>query len=509
MVRIIVDVTEHPSSGNLAGPSGASYGDGPTSSPPPPPLPPRAPLPPTAPLPPNRAWAHTPLRRPRQGGEIGGVVRALATGYGFDPKPVRIGLVIASFFFPPLVAAYIVAWIALPQEPSAPKTPAQLARTGGGFWGIVAGLGLMAWVFGDGGNRDEGLIVAGILVGAGVLLWRSVNDRPGATTVSVGPRPDAEQAGYDALRAEAYREAQQADVRWPLFGGPLADAPGADPVAAGQATDVTSDVTPTPTPTPTPATALVAIDEALVPTDSVVPWGGPRRWGPPLDAGPETPPWHDATPERARRSRLPVTRVTLAAAPVVLGVALAGDALGWWDLSVAGALAVLLATLGAGLILGAAFGAGRGLLVPVVLLLPVTAVASIFPTIAVNGAWGDRMVDPATTNEAAAGYRHGIGKLTIDLSDLSLTPGGDTTVPVVMGVGELRIAVPDDVDLVVDAKVGAGAVQLEDRETGGTDLEEHWTDPAVGSSDATVTLDLRLGVGKIDIVRTPTTEVPR
>src|SRR5690606_1923964 len=82
--------------------------------------------------PPGRSWWHTPLQRPQEGRDIAGVMRGLANAYGFDVKPWRIVLVIASIMFPPLVAAYIVAWVAIPEEPAPPRSPAELSRTGSG-----------------------------------------------------------------------------------------------------------------------------------------------------------------------------------------------------------------------------------------------------------------------------------------------------------------------------------------------------------------------------------------
>ncbi|WP_369370304.1 PspC domain-containing protein [Promicromonospora sp. Populi] len=56
------------------------------------------------------------LSRPRQGRMIGGVCAAIARRFGWNPTLVRV-VTVASILIPgPQVLAYIIGWIAIPNE---------------------------------------------------------------------------------------------------------------------------------------------------------------------------------------------------------------------------------------------------------------------------------------------------------------------------------------------------------------------------------------------------------
>jgi hypothetical protein len=410
-------------------------------------------------------------------------MRALANAHGFEVKPWRIVLVVASIMFPPLVAAYIIAWIALPAAPAPGRSPAELSRSGSGAWAALAGLGIAAWLVVEDGARDGGLVVAAILVGAGILLWRSVSaDRPPSPAAGPAgganpPGPTADPTEWAGSTGTDIGPAGPANPAWPdpapgtaapAWSSPTAAAGpppwsgpprwGPHPTAAGTVSPATSpgstSLVPVAGPSP-PAGALV--------THEAAPWSSP-------------PPWTDDVPPAAPRHRPPVTGITLAFVPVLLGLALGGDAIGWWSMSVAGALGLALATVGAGLVIGAVVGAGRGLALVALALVPATILTSTFPDVSLRGAWGDRQVTAANVAEASAGFEHGVGQLTVDLG--ALPADATATVPVTLGVGELIVLVPEDVNVVVAATVGAGELEVGDRRTGGTHIDEVWSEPA-------------------------------
>ncbi|MPY94543.1 MAG: PspC domain-containing protein, partial [Acidimicrobiia bacterium] len=441
--------------------------------PPPGPTPPSGATPPPPP-PPGRSWWHTPLQRPKEGREVGGVVRGLANAYGFDVKPWRVALVVGSVMFPPLLAAYLIAWMAVPEEPSPARSPAQISRTASGAWVAVAALALFAWFVIDDGPGDGGLVVAAILGAAGVLLWRSGPDTEGAGgTAQAASAPGTSPQG-DATTSLAEPSTWAGPARWgPHPGGDAARPAGTSTTslvpAAGGDLDVHGE------------------DALTGPATVSPPWASP-------------PPWSDTEPLAApRRSRPPITGITLALIPGMLGVALGGDALGWWSMSVANALALVLVVVGVGMLVGAAAGAGRGLGLVALALTPAVVLASTFPDVSLRGAWGDRLLTPATVAEASAGFDHGVGKLTVDLQELPAD--ADATVPVELGIGELVILVPDDVDLVVDAEMGAGELVVGDRRASGARLDELWTESGGPRAEAEVRLELETGVGKIEVQR--------
>lgn len=60
----------------------------------------------------------SPLVRPRVGRQIAGVCAGFARTYGWDLVLVRILMVVGAFLLFPLPEiAYIVAWVAMPDEP--------------------------------------------------------------------------------------------------------------------------------------------------------------------------------------------------------------------------------------------------------------------------------------------------------------------------------------------------------------------------------------------------------
>jgi len=68
-------------------------------------------------MPPAPPYPH-PLVRPYVGREIGGVCMALARAHGWDVVLIRIIAVVGLIFSSGLFGiAYLVAWIAIPEEP--------------------------------------------------------------------------------------------------------------------------------------------------------------------------------------------------------------------------------------------------------------------------------------------------------------------------------------------------------------------------------------------------------
>lgn len=60
----------------------------------------------------------SPLVRPRQGRQIAGVCAGFARAYGWDLVLVRILMVVGAFLLVPLPEiAYLIAWVAMPEEP--------------------------------------------------------------------------------------------------------------------------------------------------------------------------------------------------------------------------------------------------------------------------------------------------------------------------------------------------------------------------------------------------------
>jgi phage shock protein PspC (stress-responsive transcriptional regulator) len=243
------------------------------------------------------------------------------------------------------------------------------------------------------------------------------------------------------------------------------------------------------------------------------PPGGPApAWGGGAAAPPAPPPagWGAAAasgwvpPRRARRSRSPLTRITLAAVLLVAaGAGLLGDA-GVVDVSVQSVLALCLTVVGLGLIVGAWWRPPRGLIVLGVLLVPVVLAAGI-SDVPLRGGAGDRLWEPHTVSQLRDGFQLGAGGLTVDLTKV---PYGEspTSVHADLGMGTLEVIVPADVPLDIHARVGAGEAQLLDRDDNGLDVDTRLHadgSPRLG----TLSLDLHTGLGNVRVRRAESTSV--
>jgi phage shock protein PspC (stress-responsive transcriptional regulator) len=164
------------------------------------------------------------------------------------------------------------------------------------------------------------------------------------------------------------------------------------------------------------------------------------------------------------------------AARIAIGIVLFALAAGGFVAAAAGSalgggivVAGLVMACGVGLVGGAFRGGARWLIVPaLVLALPLGAVAAT--DLDVRGTWGERTFRPATVAELPAGYEMGMGSMKVDLRELDL-PAGRTDLPLEIGMGEIKLLVPDDLCVTTEADVGMGAVNIGDGEQGGVDLD--------------------------------------
>lgn len=110
---------------------------------------------PTGPSSLDRGFAalhRAPLRRDSVNGVFGGVCAGIAQRFGVSPTAVRLGAVVLGMFFGVGIAAYVLAWAALPDQSG--RTHAEQAVRGGrprsllilGL-GLMAAIGVVSWVF--------------------------------------------------------------------------------------------------------------------------------------------------------------------------------------------------------------------------------------------------------------------------------------------------------------------------------------------------------------------------
>jgi phage shock protein PspC (stress-responsive transcriptional regulator) len=111
---------------------------------------------------------------------------------------------------------------------------------------------------------------------------------------------------------------------------------------------------------------------------------------------------------------------------------------------------------------------------------------------------GDRLDRPAVVADVHSKYTLGIGELRLNL-DRARLPKGQTFVKATVGIGKLRVLVPENATVDVDGHVQAGELVLFGEKQGGTHVHSHTVDRT--GSGRVLVLDLHTGLGKILVER--------
>jgi phage shock protein PspC (stress-responsive transcriptional regulator) len=463
--------------------------------------PPGQPAAPPPPPPPGRPR----FRRDPDAGYLGGVAAGVANHLDVDVVLVRIGFVIVTILTQGLGAlAYLLGWILIPQSPavSAAGAPAGRddQRRGASFWfGVVlltlGSIWFVGSVTGPGGllgQLDAGLVIPLVLLGLGVALWR----RSDAPTEYVLPtsRPRASSPST-APPGTAWSHADLHDTTEPQMSA---------------STEQMSPANPSP-----PARSVA---------DPTSPTAAELAEGPP-PAGPPAPPSGSGPSGGFTPPPAPVREGSLLAR-ATLGVALLTAGILWMldmaDVTVVGPLRILsiaLAIVGVGLLIGSIAGRGRSLIIAGVVLLPLVLVGSLlrgFPSmdlvVGPGGSFGQVVEAPVTIEELESSYQLGAGEFSLDLSGLEVLPGDSVETNIQMGAGELVVTVPDDVDVVANARVGAGEVRIFEHTRTGVGVRLETVDrvddtdpPGLDGPDqqepAVLTIDINAGFGDVSIER--------
>ena len=210
-------------------------------------------------------------------------------------------------------------------------------------------------------------------------------------------------------------------------------------------------------------------------------------------AGAPVTTWAAARPRNPRRRGPILFWFTMALAALGIGVLSIVDLAG---AAVADAAypALVVATCGVMLVVGAFFGRAGGL----ILVGLLASVATLMATAAED--WDEQNVHrPTTAAEVQSRYQIGAGELTLDLTgveDLEALDG--RTIHIEAGAADLQVLLPAEIDAHVDARVGLGDVRLfgEQQDGGGVEIS--------GSHDGGVdvpdlSFDIQLGLGEVEV----------
>ncbi|GGV77780.1 PspC domain-containing protein [Streptomyces massasporeus] len=170
-------------------------------------------------------------------------------------------------------------------------------------------------------------------------------------------------------------------------------------------------------------------------------------------------------------------------------------------------LACALAVLGLGIAVSAFLGrTGAGSIFLAILTAGLLAGAAALPK-DIDTHWARTTWQPATVADVRPRYDLGTGVGTLDLSRLDVSGKQTVTTQAEVGMGKLRVLVPQDVTVRLDVEVGIGDLQLPGDDPKDVDVQpgrhkEITLSPAKGvEKSGTIDLDLQVGMGQAEVTR--------
>lgn len=164
------------------------------------------------------------------------------------------------------------------------------------------------------------------------------------------------------------------------------------------------------------------------------------------------------------------------------------------ELSYGTSIGILLLAIGVAIAIARS---GRGLLVAFGVLVALAGIPALLVDDEVfSGGIGDAEKTPQTRAELED-FRHGIGKLTIDLTASELDLDGASVVGSV-GIGELLVLVPRDADVDLDAHVGIGNIEALGESESGVDVNLDRLSGTSGTQE--LDLEVEVGIGNLRVV---------
>ena len=213
-----------------------------------------------------------------------------------------------------------------------------------------------------------------------------------------------------------------------------------------------------------------------------------------------SPQWAPPVPRR-RRERSPLGWLVLGALLVIEGIVIALDMAGAFGLSLAQYLAIPIAGIGIGLLVGAWYGRARWLTLLGILLVPFVLAASLIE-VPFEGGFADLFIRPTSAAAVQPEYRLVGGELILDLR--RVTPAAEPiSIEASVVMGELLVLVDPGTPLEVTARVGAGDLTVLDQTFAGVRVEATRTIGRPTEGNAVLRLDLETSIGAVLVEEVP------
>lgn len=199
---------------------------------------------------------------------------------------------------------------------------------------------------------------------------------------------------------------------------------------------------------------------------------------------------------------VPIARLFVGVLLVGLGVVWLLDAVGAVDVDWDVLLPAALIVVGLASIVTAWQGRGRGGLIALGVVLTVVLTLTTVVRIPLSGGVGDRVERPTSLEATTDPFELAVGKLMVDLNDMTWGPEvpGEVRVEAAVGIGELVVLVgPDFACVSVHAEAGVGELDVFGERRSGM-APEYRTD-AVCLAAPLLVLDLSVGLGQVEVRR--------
>ncbi|MGC9666691.1 PspC domain-containing protein [Planosporangium sp. 12N6] len=460
------------------------------------------------------------LIRPVQGRWFAGVAAAIGRATNTDPVLWRVLLGVLILFGGVGLLIYVLGWLLIPAEGDTGSAAEALIGRGHSSTSapLALGLAVLAVVmFGVAFSNSvrTALLGAAVILGAAALVSRggSTFGRPANTPPQPGgPVPPPPGAPFAPPAGAPF--APPAGVTTPFPSAPTPFPAAGSTMSFPPAGATTSFAAGTGAPTARTATEA-GTGEAPAgyrppfaphgPYASSSPYAQSLGYGaPPPPQYPGLAPPAPPRPPKPPRERSRLGRVVLSLTCLALGALVVTDVAGE-SYPASAYIAVPLAVIGLGLVVGAWLGRARWLIFPGMVLLvalPIVATASNWHIGRPGRSMASVSWAPTSVSELNSTYRTDGGDATLDLSQIDFRDrSADVTVRT--SAGKLVVILPPNVDVDVTAQVDAGSADVLGQSWGGlgTSTHEIHDNGADGPGGGQLRLTASVDLGKLEVHR--------